>query len=103
MKGLGKIFGNWWVVSLGLAALAALILCLILPLAVPALDRLLPRLLLLLLVLAVWGVFAVIRAVAANRASARIARSLLEEELATGEQRALAKRMSDALAKLKAS
>ncbi|AYV45128.1 type VI secretion system membrane subunit TssM [Caulobacter flavus] len=101
LKLLRKLFGNWWVSSLTLVAVAALILCVLAPLAFPSLGRLWIRLLLLALIGAVWGVFAILRAVVANRASARIARNLFDEEQATGEQRVLARRVSDAMAHLK--
>lgn len=100
---LRRIFGNWWIVSSLAALLAAIALCLLLPMAWRAVAPAAWRLTLLGLVVAVWGGLALWKLISARQASERIARSLAEAERSSGEEQVLGKRMSDALAQLRAA
>lgn len=103
MTFLRKLLGNWWLVSITAAILAALVLCLGLPLVFRGLGTPVWRLGLLAMVAAVWAGFALWRQVSARRASDAIARSLAASERDSGEEATLSRRMSDALAQLKSA
>ena len=100
MGALKKFFGNWWVLSILIAVLVAVVLVLLLPLVVGPMRHLWVRLGLLLLIALVWGGLAGWRVFSARKASERLA-----EGLAAGpgdaEGAALAERMKSALAGLK--
>ncbi|WP_254602738.1 type VI secretion system membrane subunit TssM, partial [Sphingomonas bacterium] len=97
------MFGNWWVLTIGVALIVALLLGLGLPLFVAFLRPIWVRVTGVLLVAAVWGLFAFLRVRKARRAAAAIAAELAGPNAGDGEQAALAKRMTDALATLRAS
>ena len=96
-----KVFGNWWVLTIGGALIVALILAWGLPLFVGALRPVWIRVTAVLLVAAVWGLFAFLRVRRARKASDAIAAELAEPSAADGESVALAGRMRDALATLR--
>ncbi|HWA64189.1 MAG TPA: type VI secretion system membrane subunit TssM [Caulobacteraceae bacterium] len=102
MTALRRFFTNWWVLSILVAVLAALILCLLLPLLVHPLGKLLWRLGLLGLVVLVWAIFAAIHVFSARNASDRIADAMAKEKAETEDEGAVVgKRLADALAQLK--
>lgn len=102
MGALKKFFGNWWVLSIGAAVLAALALALLLPMAVAWFRPLWVRLLMVGLVLLVWGGLTAWRMIAAKRANDRIAKELaaVAED---AEGKALTERMQTAMTSLKAA
>ncbi|MDR3507950.1 MAG: type VI secretion system membrane subunit TssM [Caulobacteraceae bacterium] len=102
MTALKKFFGNWWVVSILAAVIAALVLALVLPLVWHWFHPLWRRLLLVLLVAGVWGVLALWRVLAARKASDRIADALAKAGQDAGEGATVARRMAEALGRLKA-
>jgi type VI secretion system protein ImpL len=102
MKWLKKIFGNWWVLSILIAVVAALILTLVLPLLAHVLAPLIWRLALLSLVVVIWAIFAALRLFAHRQASDRIANALAKEQAQTASESAVVgQRMAEALSQLK--
>ena len=97
---MGRIFGNWWVVSALIALLAIVVLAVGAPIVVPALGVLWIRAAIVVAVLAVWGGIAAMRAMNARQASDAIAASLAGGG-ADEEGRILAGRMNDALKSLR--
>ena len=99
-----KIFGSWWVVSILVAVLAALVLVLLLPLVVGPMRPLWVRLVLLALILLVWGGLAAWRMWSARRRSDALAESLAAPASAADtEGQALAGRMGEALQGLRSA
>ena len=94
-----RALGNWWVVTLGAALLAVLLLCVGLPLFVLVLRSWWIRLLLFALVAGVWGTFAFLKIRRARKAAAAL------EAAVTGDREGdlVAGRLRDALAQLKTS
>ena len=99
---MGRIFGNWWVVSALIALLGVVVLAVGAPIVVPALGALWIRAAIVVAVLAVWGAVGAMRAMNARQASDAIAASLSGGG-ADEEGRILAGRMNDALKSLRES
>lgn len=98
-----KVFGNWWVLTIGGALIVALILAIGFPLFVGFLRPTWVRVTCVLLVAATWGLFAFLRVRKARQAVAAIAAELAGPNAGDSESAALGKRMTDALATLKTS
>ncbi len=98
-----RAFRNWWVVTITCAILVALLLAWGLPYFVPAMQPVSVRVACVLLVVAVWGGIVWWRWYRARRAARAIEAELAGPDAADEEGRALAKRMADALAKLRAA
>ncbi|MGI4732256.1 MAG: type VI secretion system membrane subunit TssM [Janthinobacterium lividum] len=96
-----RFFGNWYVVTLLCAALAALLLAVGLPYVVLWLRPVSVRVGCVVLVAAVWGGLFWYRRHRAASAAAAIAAELAGPNAADEEGRALAQRMGDALGRLK--
>lgn len=94
---------NWWTLTVAAAVLVAVILVWPLPMLLHALRPWWARLLSVLLVAAVWGVCAGLRLWRARKASEAIAHELARTDAGDAETAALAGRMGEALAKLKAA
>ncbi len=101
MAFLKKVFGNWWVTSLLIAVVVALLLCLVLPIVVGPLRPLSWRLGLLALVALVWGGATLSRQLRRRAAAKRLEAELLQASDPEGQ--ALAGRMSEALQTLKSA
>ena len=98
-----KIFGNWWVLT-GLAVLfLVLVLCVGLPLFLRSLAPWYVRLPLFVAVAGTWGLIGFLRARKSRRAAAAIAAELTAPSAADAEGKAVAARMGEALATLKAN
>ena len=98
-----KIFGNWWVLT-GLAVLfLVLVLCVGLPLFLRPLAPWYVRLPLFVAVAGTWGLIGFLRARKSRRAAAAIAAELTAPSAADAEGKAVAARMGEALATLKAN
>ncbi len=102
MANLKKWLGNWWVISIAIAVVAALVLVFLLPLVLPVL-RWPWRLTLLALVVAVWGGLAVLHVLKARKAAAAIAEALSQGSATGGEEKAVASRLAEALSQLKSA
>lgn len=96
-----RMFRNWWFVTIACAILVALLLALGLPLFVGFLRPLWVRILCVLVVAGIWGTFAFLRRRKARRAAKALADELAGPNAVDEEGRALAKRMTEALAKLR--
>jgi type VI secretion system protein ImpL len=103
MSALKKIFGNWWVLSIGAAVLAALALALLLPMALSWFRPLWVRLALVGLVVLIWGGLTAWRMISAKRANDRLAKAVAAVPAEDAEGKALAERMQKAMAGLKAA
>ena len=96
---LKKVLRNWWVRSLLICVLAAILLAVLLPLVLVELRPLLIRIVLVLTVLAVWGGIAGYRVWKAQGASRKLAEALADRR--PGEDAEVANRMQAAMAGLK--
>lgn len=101
MGALKRIFSSWWVLTLGAAVLAALVLALGLPIFVSFLRPWWARLLLVLIVFTVWGGFAAWRVMKARKASDAIAKELAKPTPGEAETEQLQRRMAEALGRLR--
>ena len=103
MGAIRRALTNWWTVTIVVALVVALLLCVGLPLVVGVLRPWWVRLAMLAVIAAVWGVLAVLRVRRAKRGSDAIADGLAQPSAADAESATQAKRMSEALAGLKAA
>ena len=103
MAALKKVFGNWWVLTVGAAVLAALALALLLPMAVAWFRPLWVRLAMVALVALIWGGLLAWRLISARQANDRLAKSLAAAPAEDAEGKALAERMQKAMAGLKSA
>lgn len=92
---------NWWTVTITLAVLVALLLCIALPIFVGFMRPWWVRLLFFVGVAAVWGVFAFLRIRKGRAAAEAIAKELAAQNSGSQEGAELAKRMTEALASFK--
>lgn len=97
-----RVLKNWWFISIVCALLLALILAVGLPLFIAFLRPLWVRILCVVVIAGIWGAFAFLRWRRIRKAAEAIA-SELAPDPADEENRALAERMRDALARLKAA
>ena len=100
---MGRVFRNWWVVSLALALILLLLLTLGLPLFLPPLRPLWVRVLSGCVVLGVWALLAVLRVRKGRRAAAEIAAELSGANPVDEESSTLTARMKEAIAALRAT
>jgi type VI secretion system protein ImpL len=107
LRSVGRFFGwlfrSWWVLTIACAVLLALLFAWGLPIFVIGLRPLWIRIALVVAIAAIWGVFAWLRVHRARQAEAALAAELAGPNAADAEGRALAQRMADALARLKAA
>ena len=102
MAALKKIFGNWWVVSILIAVILALILVLLAPLVIGFLRPWWVRLICGGVIAAVWGGLAVWRLMTAKKSSDALAEGL-KAASGGGEDSVLAQRVGEAMATLKSA
>ena len=98
-----KIFGNWWVLTGLIVVLLVLVFCVALPLVVLGLAPWWVRLSLAVLIVGVWGGIGWWRARRARKAAEAIAAELATPSAGDQESAAVAARMGEALAGLRAS
>jgi type VI secretion system protein ImpL len=96
-----RFFRNWWAVTIVCALLVALLLAWGLPYFISWMRPWSVRIGCVLVVAAVWGFFAWLRRHRAKKAAGAIAAELAGPNATDEEGKALAKRMGEALAKLK--
>ena len=94
-------FLNWWVVTVCLALIVAIILVWPIPIFVSFLRPLWVRVLMVLLVSVVWGGFAAFRLLQARKASEALAEEITKPDAADAEGAELRQRLTEALAALK--
>lgn len=100
---LKRVLLNWWVLTLALAVLVAVILTWPAPIFLSFLRPWWVRLILVLLVGLVWGGFAGFRLWRARKASDALAATLTQADPGDAEARTLTGRLAEALAQLKAA
>lgn len=101
MQAIKRALLNWWTVTIAIAVLLVLLLCLGLPLFVAILRPWWVRLILFVVIAGVWGVLAFLRIRKARAAADAIAKELTAQQAAGAEGAELSRRMGEALASFK--